>query len=90
MKRKILFPVTFRISFDGRKLIRYAFFLPVRRIPIDQINTVNYDSARKIMRVHCPGKNSMYVFPCKSFAGKDMDELWEILAWEHGIKTIKT
>lgn len=82
--------ISIRISFDGRQLIWYIFFLPVGRIPVDQIDTANYDSERKILLIYCRRKNSLYVFPCKSLAEKDMDGLLEILAREHGIKTIKT
>ena len=82
--------ISIRISFDGKKMIWYKFFLPVRSFPVDQINTAGYDPARKILLIYCRRKNSLYVFPCKSFAEKDMDGLLEILAREHGIKTIKT
>ena len=82
--------ISIRITFDGKKLIWYKFFLPVRSFPVDQINTAGYDPARKILLVYCRRKNSMYVFPCNLFAEKDMDGLLEILAREHGIKTIKT
>ena len=82
--------ISSRISFDGRKLICYEFFLPDRSFPVDQIDTANYDSERKILLIYCRRKNSLYVFPCKSFAEKDMDGLLEILAREHGIKTMKT
>ena len=79
-----------RISFDGRKLIWYKFFLPVRSFPVDQIETAGYDSARKILLVYCRRKNSLYGFPCNLFAEKDLDGLLEILAREYGIKTMKT
>ena len=82
--------ISIRISFDGRKLIWYKFFLPVRSFPVDQIETAGYDPARKILLVYCRRKNSMYVFPCRNFAEKDMEGLLEILAREHGIKTMKT
>ena len=82
--------ISSRISFDGRELIRYIFFLPVRSLPVDQIETACYDSARKVLLVYCRRKNSLYGFPCKSFAEKDLDGLLEILAREHGIKTMKT
>ena len=82
--------ISIRISFDGKKMIWYKFFLPVGRIPVDQIDTANYDSERKVLLIYGSSKNSMYVFPCKSFAEKDMDGLLEILAREHGIKTMKT
>ena len=82
--------ISISISFDGKKMIWYNFFLPVGRIPVDQIDTANYDSERKILLIYCRRKNSLYVFPCKSFAEKDMDGLLEILAREHGIKTMKT
>ena len=82
--------ISIRISFDGRQLIWYKFFLPVGRFSVDQIETFGYDPARKILLIYCRRKNSLYVFPCKSFAEKDMDGLLEILAREHGIKTIKT
>ncbi len=82
--------ISSRISFDGRKLICYEFFLPYRSFPVDQIDTANYDSERKVLLVYCRRKNSMYVFPCRNFAEKDMDRLLEILAREHDIKTIKT
>ena len=82
--------ISIRISFDGRKLIWYKFFLPVRSFSVDQIDTAGYDSERKILLVYCRRKNSMYVFPCRNFAEKDMDGLLEILAREHGIKTMKT
>ena len=82
--------ISIRISFDGKKMIWYKFFLPVRSFPVDQINTAGYDPARKILLIYCRRKNSLYVFPCKSFAEKDMDGLLEILAREHGIKTITT
>ena len=78
-----------RISFDGRKLIWYKFFLPVRSFPVDQIDTAGYDSARKILLVYCRRKNSLYGFPCNLFAEKDLDGLLEILAREHGIKNMK-
>ncbi|MBE6371831.1 MAG: hypothetical protein E7055_07120 [Lentisphaerae bacterium] len=81
--------ISIRITFDGKKLIRYKFFLPVRKIPVDQIDTANYDSARKILLVYCRRKNSLYWFPCNLFAEKDLDGLLEILAREHGIKTMK-
>ena len=82
--------ISIRISFDGKKMIWYKFFLPVGRIPVDQIDTANYDSERKTLLVYCRRKNSMYVFPCRNFAEKDMAGLLEILAREHGIKTMKT
>ena len=82
--------ISIRISFDGRKLIWYKFFLPVRSFSVDQIDTAGYDSERKILLVYCRRKNSMYVFPCRNFAEKDMDGLLEILAREQGIKTMKT
>ena len=82
--------ISIRISFDGKKMIWYKFFLPVRSFPVDQIDTAGYDSERKILLVYCRRKNSMYVFPCRNFAEKDMDGLLEILAREHGIKTMKT
>ena len=82
--------ISIRITFDGRKLIWYKFFLPVRRFPVDQIDTAGYDSVQKILLVYCRGKTSLYWFPCRMFAEKDMDGLLEILAREHGIKTMKT
>ena len=82
--------ISIRISFDGKKMIWYEFFLPVRSFPVDQIDTAGYDSERKILLIYCRRKNSLYVFPCKSFAEKDMDGLLEVLAREHGIKTMKT
>ena len=82
--------ISIRISFDGKKMIWYKFFLPVRSFPVDQINTAGYDPARKILLIYCRRKNSLYVFPCKSFAEKDMDRLFEFLEREHGIKTMKT
>ena len=78
-----------RISFDGRKLIWYKFFLPVRSFSVDQIETAGYDSAWKILLVYCRRKNALYSFPCNLFAEKDMDGLLEILVREHGIKTMK-
>ena len=82
--------ISIRISFDGRKLICYEFFLPVRSFSVDQIDTAGYDSARKILLVYCRRKNSLYGFPCNLFAEKDLDGLLEILAREQGIKTMKT
>ena len=82
--------MSIRITFDGRKLIWYKFFLPVRSFSVDQVDTAGYDSAQKILLVYCRRKNSMYVFPCRLFAEKDLDGLLEILAREHGIKTMKT
>ena len=82
--------ISIRISFDGKKMIWYKFFLPVGRIPVDQIDTANYDSERKTLLVYCRRKNSMYVFPCKSFAEKDMDRLLEFLEREHDIRVMKT
>lgn len=82
--------ISIRISFDGKKMIWYKFFLPVRSFPINQIETFGYDSARKVLLVYCRRKNTLYWFPCRNFAEKDMDGLLEILAREHGIKTMKT
>ena len=82
--------ISIRISFDGKKMIWYKFFLPVGRIPVDQIDTANYDSERKILLIYCSSKNTLYRFPCRIFAEKDMEGLLEILAREHGIKTMKT
>ncbi len=82
--------VSIRITFDGKKLIWYEFFFPVRRFSVDQIDTAGYDSAQKILLVYCRGKTSLYWFPCRMFAEKDMDGLLEFLAREHGIKTMKT
>ena len=82
--------ISSRISFDGRKLICYEFFLPDRSFPVDQIDTANYDSERKILLIYCSSKNTLYWFPCRIFAEKDMEGLLEILAREHGIKTMKT
>ena len=82
--------ISIRISFDGKKLIWYKFFLPVRRFAVDQIDTVGYDSVQKNLLVYCRRKNSLYWFPSSLFAEKDMDGLLEILAREHGIKTSKT
>ena len=82
--------ISTRITFDGKELIWYKFFLPVRRFPVDQIETAGYDSVQKILLVYCRHKNSLYWFPCGMFAEKDMDRLLEILAREHGIKTMKT
>ena len=85
-----LFFISIRISFDGKILIWYKFFLPVRRFSVDQIETFGYDSARKVLLVYCRRKNTLYWFPCRIFAEKDMEGLLEILAREHGIKTMKT
>ena len=82
--------ISIRISFDGRKLICYEFFLPVRCFPVDQIDTAGYDSAQKVLLIYCRRQNALYSFPCRIFAEKDLDELLEILAREHGIKTMKT
>jgi len=82
--------ISIRITFDGKKLIWYKFFLPVRRFAVDQIDTVGYDSVQKNLLVYCRRKNSLYWFPSSLFAEKDMDGLLEILAREHGIKTMKT
>ena len=82
--------ISIRISFDGKILIWYKFFLPVRKIPVDQIDTVGYDSARKILLVCSHRKNSLYSFPCNLFAEKDLDGLLEILMRKHGIKNMKT
>ena len=78
------------ITFDGKKLIWYKFFLPVRRFSVDQIDAAGYDSVQKILLVYCRHKNSLYWFPSSLFAEKDVDGLLEILAREHGIKTSKT
>ena len=78
------------ITFDGKKLIWYKFFLPVRRFSVDQIEAAGYDSVQKILLVYCRHKNSLYWFPSSLFAEKDVDGLLEILAREHGIKTSKT
>ena len=82
--------ISIRITFDGKKLIWYKFFLPVRRFSVDQIDTVGYDSVQKNLLVYCRRKNSLYWFPSSLFAEKDVDGLLEILAREHGIKTSKT
>ena len=82
--------ISISISFDGKKMIWYKFFLPVRSFPVDQINTAGYDPARKILLIYCHRQNALYSFPCNLFAEKDMEGLLEILAREHGIKTIKT
>ena len=82
--------ISIRISFDGKKMIWYKFFLPVRSFPVDQINTAGYDPARKVLLIYCRRKTSLYWFPCNLFAEKDMEGLLEILAREHGIKTMKT
>ena len=82
--------ISIRISFDGKKMIWYKFFLPVRSFPVDQIDTANYDSERKILLIYGSSKNTLYRFPCRIFAEKDLDGLLEVLAREHGIKTMKT
>ena len=82
--------ISIRISFDGKKMIWYKFFLPVRSFPINQIETFGYDSARKVLLVYCRRKNTLYWFPCRNFAEKDLDRLFEFLEREHDIKTIKT
>ena len=82
--------ISIRISFDGRNLVWYKFFLPVRSFPVDQIDTAGYDSVQKFLLVYCRRKNALYSFPCNLFAEKDLDGLLEILAREHGIKTMKT
>ena len=82
--------ISIGISFDGKKMIWYKFFLPVRSFPVDQIDTAGYDSERKILLVYCRRKNSMYVFPCRNFAEKDMDRLLEFLEREHDIRVMKT
>ena len=81
--------ISIRISFDGRKLVWYKFFLPVRSFSVDQIDTAGYDPERKILLVYCRRKNALYSFPCNLFAEKDLDGLLEILAREHGIKNMK-
>ena len=82
--------ISIRITFDGKELIWYKFFLPVRRFSVDQIDAAGYDSVQKILLVYGRRKTSLYWFPCGMFAEKDMDRLLEILAREHGIKTSKT
>ena len=82
--------ISIGISFDGKKMIWYKFFLPVRSFPVDQIDTAGYDSERKILLIYCNSKNTLYRFPCRNFAEKDMDRLLEFLAREHAIKTMKT
>ena len=82
--------ISIRISFDGKKMIWYKFFLPVRSFPVDQIDTANYDSERKVLLIYGSSKNTLYRFPCRIFAEKDLDGLLEVLAREHGIKTMKT
>ena len=82
--------ISIRITFDGKELIWYKFFLPVRRFSVDQIETFGYDSARKVLLVYCRRKTSLYWFPCNLFAEKDMDRLLELLTQEHDIKTMKT
>ena len=82
--------ISIRITFDGKELIWYKFFLPVRRFSVDQIETFGYDSARKVLLVYCRRKTSLYWFPCRNFAEKDMDRLLELLTQEHDIKTMKT
>ncbi len=82
--------ISIRITFDGREMVWYKFFLPVRRFSVDQIDTAGYDSVQKILLVYCRRKNSLYWFPCKSFAEKDMDRLLEFLEREHDIRVMKT
>ena len=82
--------ISIRITFDGRKLIWYKFFLPVRSFSVDQVDTAGYDSAQRVLLIYGRRQNALYSFPCRIFAEKDMDGLLEILAREHGIKTMKT
>ena len=81
--------ISIRITFDGRKLIWYKFFLPVRSFSVDQVDTAGYDSAQRVLLIYGRRQNALYSFPCRIFAEKDMDGLLEILAREHGIKTMK-
>ena len=64
--------VSIRITFDGKKLIWYEFFFPVRRFSVDQIDTAGYDSAQKILLVYCRGKTSLYWFPCRMFTERSI------------------
>ena len=82
--------ISIGISFDGKKMIWYKFFLPVRSFSVDQIDTAGYDSERKILLIYCHRQNALYSFPCNLFAEKDLDRLFEFLEREHDIKTIKT
>ena len=76
--------ISIRISFDGKKLTLYKFFLPVKSFSIRKIESVEYSPQTKYLFI-----NRKYAFPCRLFPKKDIDVLLKLLSKKHGIKTGK-
>ena len=76
--------ISIRISFDGKKLTLYKFFLPVKSFSIRKIESVEYSRQTKYLFI-----NRKYAFPCRLFPKKDIDVLLKLLSQRHGIKTGK-
>ena len=76
--------ISIRISFDGKKLTLYKFFLPVKSFSIRKIESVEYSPQTKYLFI-----NRKYAFVCRLFSEKDIDVLLKLLSQRHGIKTGK-
>ena len=76
--------ISIRISFDGKKLTLYKFFLPVKSFSIRKIESVEYSPQTKYLFI-----NRKYAFPSRLFPKKDIDVLLKLLSQRHGIKTGK-
>ena len=76
---------SYRITFDGKRLTFYQFYLPVKSFSIREIESVEYSSPNHYLFI-----NRKYAWVCRLFPGKDIDALLEILSQKHGIKTGKS
>ena len=76
--------VSTRISFDGKKLTFYNFFIPVKSFSVCKIKSVEYFPRIKYLVI-----NRKHAFPCRLFPENDIEVLLETLSREHGIKTGK-
>ena len=76
--------ISIRISFDGKKLTLYTFFLPIKSFSVRKIESVEYSQQTKYLFI-----NRKYAFVCRLFSEKDINELLKIFSQNHGVKTGK-
>ena len=71
-----------RITFDGKKITYYCYFLPVKSFSVCEINSFEYSPKVKYLFI-----NRRHAIACRLFPEKDVDELSAILAQKYNIKT---
>ncbi len=74
--------ISIRITFDGKKITYYHYFLPVKSFSVCEIKSFEYSSKAKYLFI-----NRKHAIPCRLFPEKDIDELSALLTQRYNIKT---